>query len=271
MRLLPPEAFAPVYEPLVGKRVGFIRPIGNVGDQLIEMATLQLFNEYGIRCKHQDPNEPLDESLDLLVYGGGGNMGTLYMNNWELRSRIRRFGLPITIFPQSFSSEEGRDYAKVYVRERASLGFCPAARLAPDLPLGLEWTERIAPVRDTGVFLRRDGESAVRRRWWRSDPARVCRTPVEYLRLAARYRRIITDRLHFAISGLIVGREVTLLPNSYHKNRSMHETWLVRFGCRFAQSVKEALAGFVASRAPEIRWQHTPLVSFSSRIPSKAS
>jgi exopolysaccharide biosynthesis predicted pyruvyltransferase EpsI len=69
----------------------------------------------------------------------------------------------------------------------------------------------------------------------------MCKSVEEYLELAARHSRIITDRLHFAISGLIVGREVALLGNSYHKNRSIYETWLKPLGCRFAASPSEAL------------------------------
>jgi hypothetical protein len=34
---------------------------------------------------------------------------------------------------------------------------------------------------------------------------------------------------------------VTLVANDYHKNRSMHETWLADLGCRFAASPAEAL------------------------------
>ncbi len=48
-RLLPVEAFAGVCEPLVGKRVGYVRPFGNVGDELIELAMTQLFAEFGVR------------------------------------------------------------------------------------------------------------------------------------------------------------------------------------------------------------------------------
>jgi exopolysaccharide biosynthesis predicted pyruvyltransferase EpsI len=59
--------------------------------------------------------------------------------------------------------------------------------------------------------------------------------------LATQYKRIITDRLHFAISGLILGRETTILPNSYHKNRSMYETWLRDLGCNFAENLETAL------------------------------
>ena len=69
----------------------------------------------------------------------------------------------------------------------------------------------------------------------------MARTPAEYLALAARHRRIVTDRLHFAIAGLHAGRDVTLVANDYHKNQSMHETWLASLGCRFAASAEESL------------------------------
>ena len=60
--------------------------------------------------------------------------------------------------------------------------------------------------------------------------------------LAADHRRIVTDRLHFAVAGLHAGRDVTLVANAYHKNRSMHETWLAGLGCRFADDSRQALA-----------------------------
>ncbi|MFH1923206.1 MAG: polysaccharide pyruvyl transferase family protein [Planctomycetota bacterium] len=242
MRLLPPEAFAEVFTPLQGKRVGYIRPHGNVGDLLIEEATFQLFDGFGIDWKIQDPAGPAD--VEELVFGGGGNMGTLWMPNcnWGFRTRCLQMGPPITILPQSFSSREDRPYHRVYVRERASLRFCEHATLAPDLALGYECNLDIKPKRRLGILLRKDGEGSVRRRWFCRDPAKICKRPRQYLELAARYERIVTDRLHFAICGLIAGRDTTLLPNSYHKNASMHETWLRDLGCNFAESVESALA-----------------------------
>jgi exopolysaccharide biosynthesis predicted pyruvyltransferase EpsI len=62
-----------------------------------------------------------------------------------------------------------------------------------------------------------------------------------YLRLASRYEVIMTDRLHFAVAGILLDRKVVLLPNSYHKNASMYETWLSDLGCGYARSLDEAL------------------------------
>ena len=240
MGLLPPEAFAHVFDPLQGKRIGYVRPRGNVGDALIEWAAVQLFDVFGIDWQLQDPDGPAD--VDELVFAGGGSMGRLYDENWRLRGRCIERGRPMTILPQSFTSPEGRQYMRVYVRERGSLRYAPEGVLAPDLALGFDYATRVKPRRRLGVFLRKDGERALARRWLCRDPAKICRTPQQYLDLAARYEHIVTDRMHFAISGLIVGRRVTLLPNSYHKNASMHETWLEDLGCRFAPDVKAALS-----------------------------
>jgi len=240
MRLLGPEAFATVFEPLLGKRVGYVRPHGNIGDRLIELAMIQLFGVFGIDWKLQNPDRPAD--VDVIVFGGGGNMGSFYEGNWKLREKCLRLGLPMTILPQSFMTREDRPFEQVYVRETASFEFCcESAILAPDLALGLSYEPFAKRTKETGVFLRRDVEGLFRRRWNR-DPVRICNSSCDYLELAACYRHIITDRLHFAISGLIVGCETTLLPNSYHKNHSMYETWLKQLGCRFAHSATDAVA-----------------------------
>ncbi|MEY4176800.1 MAG: hypothetical protein RLY70_374 [Planctomycetota bacterium] len=239
--LLPLEKFAPVFEPFRGKAIGFIRPSGNVGDDLIALATFQLFDKFAIDWREVTPDNC--EGCDELAFGGGGNMGRMYHMNWDLRTRCIETGLPVTILPQSFTTPEDREFHRVFVRERESQQLYPAGILAPDLALGLDYLTKTKPQIKLGVFLRRDRETAQGSwfRWRRKDPVRMCKSVEEYLELAARHSRIITDRLHFAISGLIVGREVALLGNSYHKNRSIYETWLKPLGCRFAASPSEAL------------------------------
>lgn len=51
----------------------------------------------------------------------------------------------------------------------------------------------------------------------------------EYMALAGSFRRIITNWLHFGIAALLQGQSLVLKANSYHKNRSIYETWLARF------------------------------------------
>jgi hypothetical protein len=241
-RLLTPAAFAHVCEPLIGRRVGYVRPEGNVGDHLIEVAMIELFAEYGIRWQLVRPDCPADTAgLDLLAFGGGGNMGTRYTGNHALRTQALATGLPVVILPQSFTSPENRPFATVFVRERGSLALRPDGVLAPDLALGLATCAAPRPTHELGVFLRRDQERGGRKPFFVRDPVRMHRDPFRYLAMAARYRRIVTDRLHFAVAGLHAGRDVTLVANDYHKNRSMHETWLADLGCRFAATAAEAL------------------------------
>jgi hypothetical protein len=242
--LLGPERFAAVLEPLLGRKVGYVRPAGHVGGSLIELATAQLFRLHGVRWVPLDLDRPAN--VDVIVFGGGGGMGDRTLVDHAARGRALRLGPPVVILPQSFTDREDRPFARVFVRERASLGLRPDALLAPDLALGLAWQPQGPPSRELGILMRRDGQRTGRRLVHASDPATICRSPVEAMALAARYRRIITDRLHCAIAGLHAGREVTLLPNNTHKNRSMHETWLADLGCRFAESVEAALLRRVA-------------------------
>lgn len=244
--LLGPGAFDRVMDPLIGRRVGYVRPQGHVGDALIELAMTQLFAEFGIRWLPLDLDEPAE--VEVIVFGGGGSMGRRSDHNHALRTRALSLGLPVVILPQSFTDREDRSFTQVFVRERASLDLRSDGVLAPDLALGLAWPAAGPPVQDLGILMRRDHERTGRRLQLARDPVALCTTPAETLALAARYQRIITDRLHFAIAGLHAGREVTLLPNNYHKNRSMHETWLAGLGCRFAESVEAALLRQAAAR-----------------------
>jgi hypothetical protein len=157
------------------------------------------------------------------------------------------------------------------VRERTSLAAVPGCILAPDLALGIRGTNMVLPPRAShGVFLRSDIEQLLLPRYPSlPDPALVCTTPHEYFALASLFEHIFTDRLHFAIAGLIAGRTVTLLPNSYHKNRSMFDTWLSGLGCEWRDdlngiedSTNQAIARcwqyLVGPPSRLLRWSLTP-------------
>ena len=78
-----------------------------------------------------------------------------------------------------------------------------------------------------GVFLRTGRERALAESTLSlGDPARICHRVDEYFELASKFKHVVTDRLHFCLAALLLGREATLLPNSYFKNRAFFETWL---------------------------------------------
>lgn len=224
--------------PSLQEQVSIVDGYGNVGDRLIYEATRQLLDAFDVRWKTVEP-EDVDGDVALLF--GGGNLGSIYTGEVEKRQQATKIcaerGIPSIVLPQSAMGPEEETWDQLWLRETESRKFFPNARLAPDLALGFDFSISETPTEDHGVWLRTDVE-----RWGdrsdlvsRGDPAPECATPAAYLRLAARYRRISTDRLHFAICGLICGREVTLYPNSYHKNRSMWETWLKDLGCRWKE------------------------------------
>ena len=229
--LLPAEAFAPVFEPLRGLRVAYARMPGNVGDRLIDLAAFGLLRAFAVDFVIAEP--PARPAVDGWVIAGGGNMGDLYAAPRRVREQVLAQGLPVTVLPQSFYSPEPLPYARVFVRERDSLRHCPAGVLAPDLALGLGCRFEGPPDRGEALWLRRDCEGLFKDRPSAGDPVACCARPLDYLQLAGRHAHVITDRLHFAIAALLCGRAATLLPNAYHKNRGMFDTWLRDLGCRW--------------------------------------
>jgi hypothetical protein len=203
---------------------------GNVGDALLEAAARRLMGAFGVEARLVDPAAGPGDA-DEFVVAAGGNMGPAYPRAVAIREEVVSWGRPVTVLPQSFTGPDELPYARVFAREFDSLRLRADARLAPDLALALEVSAPGAPDLGEGVWLRADGEALFASAPSRGDPARACRTPAEYLRLAARHRHVVTDRLHFAVAALLCGRRATLLPNRYHKNRAMHACWLDRLGC----------------------------------------
>jgi len=226
--------FDVVFEPLHDKRVGYVIGDGNVGDDLINAATFQLMDKYDIDYDIWLPGD--NAKYDVLTYSGGGNMGSYYPKTLAVRREALKTGIPVIILPQSFMWPEDLGYYKVYARELASLELCDGI-LAPDLALGYEADFDIGePIYDEGLFLRGDREGLFGDIGSIGDPIYMVKDYIEYVELASRYNHVITDRLHFAISGLLCNRKVTILPNSYHKNMSMYETWLKDLGCNYSDS-----------------------------------
>jgi exopolysaccharide biosynthesis predicted pyruvyltransferase EpsI len=180
-------------------------------------------------------------SADLFVFGGGGSMGSLWPHPLAVRRELyalaAEHGRPVLILPQSFAGEEEclPPGAQVFLRDHLSRRYCDGP-VVPDLALLLDIdpADYPPPHSADGLFLRADREAGPESGG--ADPIHNCHSTDAYFRLAAGYAHIITNRLHFAICGLHLGRRVTLLPNSYHKNRGVYESWLEAVGCEWAHS-----------------------------------
>lgn len=243
--LLPYSYFDDIFLPLQAKKVYFVHGLGNVGDTLINDATLQLFKYYQI--------DLVDfESANTVIFGGGGNFGVKISQKqrYSYYERIRQSSSPkdVIIFPQSIYStynsakEQTPEFlSKFYVRDKQSLRMMPNAILVPDMVLGYNYEGDITPpINGVGIFLREDIESKFGRNYISNgDPVALIssNSSVEnYFKLAMKYEHIYTDRLHFAIIAMIIGRKATILPNGYFKNKMLWETWLRDLGCEWADS-----------------------------------
>jgi hypothetical protein len=235
MAILEPGSFTNVFADLLDKRVAFVKLQGNIGDKMNARSTAKLFRHFNINFKTTDIQElskkdGLDEYDEIVVSGGGNMGGDFYKNPFATRQALIGLNLPITILPQSFiqNDEDLSPYKKVFVRERESLRLQPGCELAPDLALGYRGKISDAGTEaELGVFLRTDMENMHGNNIKSlGDPVSLCKSVDEYFRLASKFERVVTDRLHFCIAALLLGRNATLLPNSYFKNHSFYQTWL---------------------------------------------
>jgi hypothetical protein len=240
-QLLTPEQYDFIPRVFEGHTVGieFMRGLANPGDEMIQVATRQVFEFFDIPLVDYYGNE---RECTIIAWGGGGNMGCKHPDpvpgcialRRELLSKSR--GLPIVILPQSWSTVDEFPADIRFCRERISLLYAPpGAQLAPDMGLAYRFDGCIPdPSEQVGICFREDWESIHPPQEGNVNPTPACVTPDEYILLASQFEAIHTDILHFAVAGLIAGRDVTLYPNIYHKNQSMWETWLHDFGCKWS-------------------------------------
>ena len=91
------------------------------------------------------------------------------------------------------------------------------------------------------------------------DPVRYSYSFKHWVRLHARAASIVTNRLHSAICGSILGVPTTLLPNNYHKARGVWEQSLAARGVQWAERLPPDWLGELEERLGIARyWQRTP-------------
>jgi exopolysaccharide biosynthesis predicted pyruvyltransferase EpsI len=226
----------------------FVPNVGNLGDALIAHSTYSFFGVHNVEFTIARLTDDVKGACVLV--GGGGNLIEGYYN--DLSGFLARSGrhnriiiLPHTIVGNAelWHSMKGR--LEIFARERETLGFLtrigiPAHKiyLADDMAFWLDG--RLPPLgvpqeATTLVCLRGDSESrhlvhppshnfdvsALMFNDW-ADEDVTGHAARMFLTLIARYTHIVTDRLHVAIAGYLMGRTVTLLPNSYYKNRAVY-------------------------------------------------
>lgn len=86
------------------------------------------------------------------------------------------------------------------------------------------------------------------------DPVKESRSFVEWVKLHQGARAIVTNRLHSAICGCVLGLPTTLVANSYHKNRAVWEFSLRGRGVKWLDRAENSIMGDLANRLGPTRW-----------------
>ncbi|PKN26922.1 MAG: hypothetical protein CVU64_16890 [Deltaproteobacteria bacterium HGW-Deltaproteobacteria-21] len=236
----------------------FIEPGGNSGDSLIYKGAYKLAARAQLQyeaVRHEEIIDRLNEvPSDKVVYiHGSGGFVPLWSGrpSIALRRLVATFNGTIILGPSTFSEDvdylkeslinfisDGR-CRKVFIFAREHTSYLVLKQWLPS------WVELLED-HDTALNLqaqdfditrleqiyalyaiRADKERSPKQKMdifsSRLDPVLCCRSFEEWFLLHARAKEIVTNRLHSSILGSILGKRTTLLPNSYHKNRSLWE------------------------------------------------
>jgi hypothetical protein len=245
MSLLNPDKFELVFAPLQNHNIGFFPFKGNVDYHLINSATEQLLFDYQINYRIIKQQEIIRgecyQPLDVLLISGGDYLNNTNPETEKYLQDALVLGVPVTVLPHSIHSPEidVSPYERIYVRDENSLRHCQEAVSVPELSLALRapWEDEGVEAK-TGVWLRNDSDRIIDDLDLSlGDPAHISWSPSDYFGLASKFEHIVTDRLHFAIAGLLTNRRVTLLPDVSGSNRIIYENWLKELGCRWRNSL----------------------------------
>lgn len=267
---------------IAGRQVILMPNPGNFGDGLILAGTVRFFEDYGIpfRINHVGKQRGKRQLLGVLlrdlltrnhvfIYGGGGAWAKSCDLGFRNVAMLERFTRKIFVLPTTFELFGLRTPVRLYRRDNdESLANVPNSKFCHDMALYLALIpsdevlpNRTAPTKKFGFILRTDNEA-------RSDrvmPEGVenkdisksghCEDPIdEFLLYIDQFEHIITDRLHVAIGGVLLGKRVSVVQGSYFKIRAIFRASLQnRFSdveliddSRLAELMEEAGAEFVS-------------------------
>lgn len=249
----------------------FVKSGGNFGDYLIYKGAEKIARLANISFQsvsHEEfINSKYPEGVVIYIHGGGG-FNPLWSGTpiIELHKSITTHSGVTILGPQTFFTDEAylqkfiipifeKSIAKkiyLFTRDITSLEALKEKvpsyvelEIDNDTALNLCAEDILRPSSCKGDFvlyaIREDKELVnIARKDFLSvwlDPIKFCKDFDHWVFLHNRAKRIITNRLHSAIVGVILGKPVELLPNSYHKNRSVWEYSLQQRGVQWSDDM----------------------------------
>lgn len=233
----------------------FVEPGGNFGDLLIYRGAEKLARLAELKFTSVKHNEFMNSSYPkksvVYIHGSGG-----FLPFWsgtpikELRKAISEHYEVVVLGPSTFSNDKAflekvmcshmekarANKILVLCRDRVSyivLQQCISGNvellLDHDTALNLQSEDLPQSNCGNGRFtlyaIREDKEAYnIKNKEYFSvwvDPVKYCKSFEEWVKIHAHAKKIVTNRLHSAIAGTILGKETILLPNNYHKNRAV--------------------------------------------------
>ncbi len=207
---------------------------GNWGDALIRYATLRIFDDINLRYtelkKIQRPKWALPW-IGTVIFGGGGAWCRFWDHSDMVEKLRKEFRCKVIILPSTFEHPLPFPRTLFFTRDKyESRRAMPQALFCHDMVFYLE--NSLPPLNSEpgsgkGFFFRTDIESSGK-----------IPIPAENIDLSKqgnhfseagpffdainRFAAIYTDRLHVAIAGCLLHKEVHIYPGGYFKNRAVY-------------------------------------------------
>ncbi len=238
-----------------GREFAYFQISGNWGDSLIRKGARQFFENERLSartCYARDRTRRVfsfkfpprrrwevdhaaigdfTKGVELAVVSGGGGWCPSFGSSRKLAINLLRYCQKVVVLPHSFALPPIEGEVVYYGRDVSySRKLVGSARFCHDMAFYLSPSPR-EPMMDVGFFFRDDRESHYRLSQIAGniDISRLddeLGDPDGFFDIVGRYRTVITDRLHVAIAGALLGRTTFVLDGSYWKLRSVYEASL---------------------------------------------
>ena len=232
----------------LNQEIIYIPNPGNAGDSLIAFGTIQIFNELGLNWKMGSFNDEYHNKT--LFFAGGGNLVGLYKNCKKFIEKNKNDN-KIIILPHTIKSEDKflsslNDDIIIFCREKTSYNYVlkvfkhkKNVYLSKDMAFYIKNLDKYNIIKGNGVCnaYRMDIEKTninipednvdLSHTLIKTDNTKkiniikdVSLSIFDYL---SKFETINTNRLHIAIAGSLLDKNVNFYRNSYYKNKSVFE------------------------------------------------
>ena len=265
----------------------FVGKPGSHGDALIFQGAKNIFDTAGINYQNENDLESRELNItqnSVIYINGSGSLNNIWrpivfdIFYKAINSRAHAVILGPSTFTDDteflkeklFSNIKGIPDKKVYIFCREQTSFSTLKKISPsnfellidhDTALNLHAQDLMKHVpkgKHVLYAIRQDKEQSDFKRinllsLW-VDPISYCKTFEDWVNLHANSKKIVTNRLHSSILGMILGKEVTLLPNSYHKNRSVWEYSLKDRGVQWQDKIEVSAPASMLMKSKLYKW-----------------